>query len=85
MRYSVDPRQQALFDPAENMFSPMTIKFLGSGDTILIFVWSALSSPLCAWTRAWGRSLSAIWGHHTHFEERATCKTPHRAMVWPVD
>ena len=26
MRYMVDPRQTALFDPAEGMFSPMTIK-----------------------------------------------------------
>ena len=30
MRYSVDPRQNALFDPAESMFSPMTIKYLRS-------------------------------------------------------
>ena len=30
MRYAVDPRQMTLFDPAETMFSPMTIKFLRS-------------------------------------------------------
>jgi len=28
MRYIVDPRQTVLFDPAETMFSPMTLKFL---------------------------------------------------------
>jgi len=30
MRYAVDPRQMTLFDPAQTMFSPMTIKFLRS-------------------------------------------------------
>lgn len=30
MRYAVDPRQMALFDTAETMFSPKTIKFLSS-------------------------------------------------------
>lgn len=30
MRHMVDPRQDALFDPAESMFSPMTIKYLRS-------------------------------------------------------
>ena len=28
MRYAVDPRQKALFDPAETMFSPMAIKYM---------------------------------------------------------
>ena len=28
MRYAVDPRQEVLFDPAEAMFSPMTIALL---------------------------------------------------------
>jgi len=28
MRYAQDPRQKVLFDPAEAMFSPMTLKFL---------------------------------------------------------
>ena len=28
MRYAVDPRQRTLFDPAESMFSPMTLKRL---------------------------------------------------------
>ena len=28
MRYAVDPRQQVLFDPAQAMFSPMTLAFL---------------------------------------------------------
>lgn len=31
MRYAVDPRQMTLFDPAESMFSPMTLKRLGEG------------------------------------------------------
>jgi len=30
MRYAVDPRQKALFDPAEMMFSPMAIKHMRS-------------------------------------------------------
>ena len=30
MRYAVDPRQMALFEPAVVMFSPMTIKYLSS-------------------------------------------------------
>lgn len=28
MRYAQDPRQKVLFDPAESMFSPMTLKYL---------------------------------------------------------
>ena len=28
MRYAQDPRQKVLFDPAQTMFSPMTLKFL---------------------------------------------------------
>ena len=28
MRYAIDPRQKALFDPAEAMFSPMAIKYM---------------------------------------------------------
>jgi len=28
MRYAIDPRQKALFDPAETMFSPMAIKYM---------------------------------------------------------
>jgi len=28
MRYSIDPRQKVLFDPAEAMFSPMAIKYM---------------------------------------------------------
>jgi len=28
MRYSIDPRQKVLFDPAETMFSPMAIKYM---------------------------------------------------------
>ncbi len=31
MRYAVDPRQMILFDPAESMFSPMTLKRLADG------------------------------------------------------
>ena len=30
MRYSVDPRQNLLFDPAEDMFSPMAIRYMNS-------------------------------------------------------
>jgi len=29
MRYAVDPRQEALFDTAETMFSPMAIRYMG--------------------------------------------------------
>ena len=28
MRYAQDPRQKVLFDPAESMFSPMTLTFI---------------------------------------------------------
>ena len=28
MRYAVDPRQKALFDPAETMFSPLAVKHM---------------------------------------------------------
>jgi len=30
MRYSVDPRQNLLFDPAEDMFSPMAIRYMNA-------------------------------------------------------
>ena len=30
MRYSVDPRHNLLFDPAEDMFSPMAIRYMNS-------------------------------------------------------
>jgi hypothetical protein len=61
MRYAVNPRQMTLFDPAENMFSPMTLKVL-RGD------WPGLfRSQMLQWMPA--RELGE------HFHPRLGCPT----------